>query len=387
MMNFTVLIADDEAMPRTVLQNYIPWEELFVTQVYLATDGEEALEQARRFRPHIIISDIRMPHLNGLEMAAAVREFLPDCQFIFLSGYSDKEYLKGAIRVKAANYVEKPLNLEEITAAVREITAQLLCRAKPTAEELFFHGGRCPDKPLNTQVFQDGEAVLGRLEELIRQDKKEDVLFALQKLNGKISRCQGTPVEDVRRLYCRILFLFLHAAENRSIRALTSRTDSLLYGLSRQETLAALQDILLETAREYFAVLRPACPDIASQVEDYLENHYRDCSLTVQNVAADLGFTNTYLCTAYKKSCGRTVNQRLTEIRLLHAKELLSSTGYKLYEVANAVGYGDSKYFVKLFTREMGLSPREYQRRHAADRERRSMEEGRSMEERHSDEE
>ena len=54
-MSFTVLIADDEAMPRTVLKEHIPWEELSVTQVHLATDGEEAVEQARRFRPEIII--------------------------------------------------------------------------------------------------------------------------------------------------------------------------------------------------------------------------------------------------------------------------------------------------------------------------------------------
>ena len=85
MMNFSVLVVDDEAMPRTVLQKHIPWEELSVTNVYLATDGEEGIEQARRFRPEIIISDIRMPRLNGLEMAAAVREFLPACQLIFLS--------------------------------------------------------------------------------------------------------------------------------------------------------------------------------------------------------------------------------------------------------------------------------------------------------------
>ena len=125
-MSFTVLIADDEAMPRTVLKEHIPWEELSVTQVHLATDGEEAGEQARRFRPEIIISDIKMPRRNGLEMAAAVREFLPACQFIFLSGYSDKEYLKGAIRLRAACYVEKPLDLSEITAALREVTAELL---------------------------------------------------------------------------------------------------------------------------------------------------------------------------------------------------------------------------------------------------------------------
>lgn len=365
MMNFTVLIADDEAMPRTVLQNHIPWAELSVTSVYLATDGKEALEQARRFRPEIIISDIKMPHLNGLEMAAAVRKFLPACQFIFLSGYSDKEYLKGAIRLKAANYVEKPLNLEEITAAVREITAELSCQARPTAEELFFHGEHFSDKPLNTEVFSGGEAILGRLEESIRHNKKEDTLFELNRLYEKISRCQGTPPEHLRHLYCRILFLFLHDAQSRNIRSITAQTDRLLYTVSKQETLTGLQDILMQTAKEYFSAGNPSCPDIASQVESYIEKHYQDCSLTVQNIAGDLGFTNTYLCAAYKKSSGKTVNQRLTEIRLLHAKKLLTSTSRKLYEVANAVGYGDGKYFVKLFTREVGLSPREYQKRHA----------------------
>ena len=81
-------------------------------------------------------------------------------------------------------------------------------------------------------------------------------------------------------------------------------------------------------------------------------------------MAADLGFAHTYLCAAYKKSCGKTINQRLTELRLQHAKELLVRSRQKLYEVANAVGYGDGKYFVKLFTRETGLSPRQYRARH-----------------------
>lgn len=363
-MNFTVLIVDDEAMPRTVLQKHIPWEELSVSKVYLATDGEEAIEQAHRFCPEIIISDIKMPRLNGLEMAAAVREFLPACQFIFLSGYSDKEYLKSAIRLRAANYVEKPLDLEEITATVSEVTTQLRRQAKPTAEELFFHGEHCFDRPLNKEVFHVEETLFDRLEKQIRHNKKEETLTSLKRLYEEIRRHEATAPEYLRHLYCRILFLFLHAAENRNIRTLTSQTDHLLYTLSSQKTLAGLRDILLQTAQEYFNSQTPSCPDIFTQVENYVESHYCDCSLTVQNIAGSLGFTNTYLCAAYKKSCGKTINQRLTEIRLLHAKELLTATNCKLYEVANAVGYQDGKYFVKLFTRETGLSPREYQRRH-----------------------
>lgn len=94
-MGFSVLVADDEKMPREILRDRLPWEELNVERVDAASDGAEALELARQHRPDIIISDVKMPRMNGLELAGAVREMYPECQFIFLSGYTDKEYLKG----------------------------------------------------------------------------------------------------------------------------------------------------------------------------------------------------------------------------------------------------------------------------------------------------
>ncbi|MEG1014743.1 MAG: response regulator [Clostridia bacterium] len=363
-MNFTVLIADDEVMPRTVLKEHIPWEALSVTQVHLVTDGEEAVEQARKLRPEIIISDIKMPRRNGLEMAAAVREFLPECQFIFMSGYSDKEYLKGAIRLRAACYVEKPLDLEEITAALKEITAELLRHVQPTEAELFFSGSHSPGTPLNQAVYTCGKNALSQLEKQIRHRREAEVLAALGRMYEEIRQCEGTSPEYLRHLYCQIIFLFLHAAETHNVQAVTERTDFLLYTTVQQETLAVLWKILCQTARDYFSALSPSCPDITVQVENFLEAHYCDCALTVQSIAWELGFTNSYLCAAYKKNCGKTINQRLTEIRIHHAKELLGGTSRKLYEIANAVGYGDGKYFVKLFTREVGLSPKEYRGRH-----------------------
>lgn len=124
-MNYTVLIVDDEAMPRKVLKEHLPWDSLGVTKIFQASDGLEAVEQARQCLPDIVISDIKMPHMDGIQMAAAIREFCPHCQFIFLSGYSDKEYLKGAIKLKAANYVEKPIDLEEIEQALSEVIKEL----------------------------------------------------------------------------------------------------------------------------------------------------------------------------------------------------------------------------------------------------------------------
>ena len=124
-MRFSVLVADDEKMPREILRDRLPWEELGVERVDAASDGAEALELARQHRPDIIISDVKMPRMNGLELAGAVREMYPECQFIFLSGYTDKEYLKGAIKLRAASYVEKPIDLEEVAAVLR----QVICKA------------------------------------------------------------------------------------------------------------------------------------------------------------------------------------------------------------------------------------------------------------------
>ena len=150
-----------------------------------------------------------------------------------------------------------------------------------------------------------------------------------------------------------------------NITAISQNADYYLYTAADKETLSELWNTLLTLSRTYFSSLT-VCEDtdIVFRVDRYLEQHYQNPSLTVQDAAHDLGFTNTYLCTAYKKSCGKTINQHLTQLRILHAKELLAGSTQKLYEVARNVGYANGKYFTKLFTRETGLSPKEYRERH-----------------------
>lgn len=363
-MGFTVLIVDDETMPRTVLQKHLPWSELSVTQVVQASDGEEGMEQAKRYRPDIVISDIKMPRRNGIEMAAAIREFLPQCQFVFLSGYTDKEYLKGAIKVKAASYVEKPIDLEEITEVLREIVEERKQAAPQDPAERFFLGETATSRTLNNQVFSCGKHALKQLEESIKHNKQAETLAGLQQMYEQIVRCEGTSPEYLRHLYCQVIFLFLNAAQARNIQEITDKTDFLLFTVGKQETLAGLWNILSKTARCYFSALDAPDPDISSRVDRYLEQHYQDCGLTVQTIADNLSFTNTYLCAAYKKACGKTINQRMTDIRMHHAKDLLLQTTQKLYEVAHNVGYSDGKYFAKLFTKETGLTPKQYRERH-----------------------
>ena len=99
-----LLIVDDEILTRTGLISSISWANLGIDEVYEAADGIEGLKTAEKYRPEIILSDVRMPRMNGIDMLYKIRESAPDTVFIFMSGYSDKEYLKAAIKLRAVNY-------------------------------------------------------------------------------------------------------------------------------------------------------------------------------------------------------------------------------------------------------------------------------------------
>ncbi|MDO4621337.1 MAG: response regulator [Eubacteriales bacterium] len=122
-----ILIADDETLTRTGLQKSVNWRDLGINEIYTAEDGVEGLKKALLYRPDIVLSDVRMPRMTGIEMMDKIREQLPDSVFVFMSGYSDKEYLKAAIRLQAVNYVEKPLDIAEVEAALRDAAER--CRS------------------------------------------------------------------------------------------------------------------------------------------------------------------------------------------------------------------------------------------------------------------
>lgn len=115
-----LLIADDEKLTREGIISSIDWASLGVSDIYQADDGIHGLELAKQIRPDIVLSDVRMPRLDGIEMSLRLRDLFPDINIIFMSGYSDKEYLKAAIKLKAISYVEKPINPDEIREAVLE---------------------------------------------------------------------------------------------------------------------------------------------------------------------------------------------------------------------------------------------------------------------------
>ncbi len=115
-----ILIADDEELTRKGLISSIDWESLGIDRIDDADDGLHALSCIKKCPPDILLTDVRMPRMDGIELSRRLRECSNECPIIFMSGYSDKEYLKAAIHLKAVSYVEKPFTPEDITQALRE---------------------------------------------------------------------------------------------------------------------------------------------------------------------------------------------------------------------------------------------------------------------------
>lgn len=120
-----LLIADDEAVIRKGIQTSIDWSSYGVTVVGEAKNGKEALEKSVTLQPDIILTDIRMPIMDGLTFAKQIREILPTAKIIILSGYDDFEYAKQAIRIGVNDYVLKPFGAEELINLILKLKGQI----------------------------------------------------------------------------------------------------------------------------------------------------------------------------------------------------------------------------------------------------------------------
>ena len=118
-----VMIVDDDRIIRKGLMKTIPWAENGFKLVGEAGDGEQALELIRQEQPQIVVSDIRMPFMDGLELARRTRELYPAIKFIFLTGFEDFSYAKQAINLQAVDYMLKPVERDDLLEKVRKAAA------------------------------------------------------------------------------------------------------------------------------------------------------------------------------------------------------------------------------------------------------------------------
>lgn len=115
---YTLLVVDDESIIRRGIHYHVDWKSHDIEVVGEAKDGEDGFQQALKYHPDIIITDIKMPKMNGIQMAEKIRKIFPETAIIFLTGYEEKEYLLSAIRVGIDDYIMKSADSQNILKAV-----------------------------------------------------------------------------------------------------------------------------------------------------------------------------------------------------------------------------------------------------------------------------
>jgi two-component system response regulator YesN len=120
-----LLIVDDEALIRNGIRQAVPWSELGITETRTAGSGEEALQLLADFAPEIVLTDIRMPGMDGLELLAAVKERQPGAKVIILSGYDEFAYARSALKLGAFDYLLKTSDMADLMEVIRKANAVL----------------------------------------------------------------------------------------------------------------------------------------------------------------------------------------------------------------------------------------------------------------------
>lgn len=151
---YRVLLVDDEEDIRVGVSRKMHWEKLGFSLVGEAENGQDALELAEKLRPDVVLTDIKMPFMDGLELVRILSQHLPAAKFVVFSGFDDFEYAKQAIRMNVSEYILKPINASELSNVLvklrekldaqraekqdMETLRRLYEEALPTLRELFY---------------------------------------------------------------------------------------------------------------------------------------------------------------------------------------------------------------------------------------------------------
>lgn len=170
----SVAIFDDNKPITDRIANTVPWEKMGCQVVAVEYDGYNAKKAIAKCLPQLIISDIKMPNLSGLEVIELSRSLIPDSQIIFISAYDQFEYAYGAIKLNALDYLRKPFTQAELFRTI-ERAVKAIEGHHEKEKELSNH--HCQNQPVVKGVAERTAAyVEAHLNEHLTLEKLADVM-------------------------------------------------------------------------------------------------------------------------------------------------------------------------------------------------------------------
>lgn len=352
-MNGRMLVVDDEALIRQGLVHMVGSNPLGWEVVGEAADGEEAMQAVDRCSPDLIITDINMPVMNGLDLAERLHDRGQDVMIIILTGYREFEYAQRAIRYGAIEFLLKPFSLDEA------------CRVLRKAYDRFRR--KQADLHIMNQ-FNQQERIERWKTELTGLLLSRQLETLEARVGEWLDEASRMPLPDGKAEIHRLLqvmedMLTQHFNFREPADGAARGTDPLLWMHSMPEVVAWSRRKSEEWLHLLERLLREQQDHVVTRVMNYVDVHYAG-SCTLQTVAAHVHVTPNYLSHLFKKETGEGFSQYVSKLRIEKAKLLLQNTRQSMAAIAEQTGFDNSSYFTTVFKQLTGLSPRAYRKQH-----------------------
>ncbi|MCL6478640.1 MAG: response regulator [Peptococcaceae bacterium] len=352
---YRVLIVEDEALERQVLRYLLAKSSLPVVVAGEAANGKEAAALADKLKPEIVLMDVKMPAMDGLQVTKAIKEKDPDIEVIIVTAYGKFSYSQQAIKYHVADYLLKPVQPDELFGALKKVITRLE-KKKPAhtgsfenipvkpgliremASRLLFNR---PDqsKALFHQVVNELLAANpGPNSGLLASFAFETLVITVMELTS--AGIQEKDITDKRREL---------AGEIKSINSakdLICWADNMIDGFS----------LILKQRQEYDSQA------IIKRVKYFIHDNYQK-EITLSLAASEVHLSPAYLSRLFKQQTKTSFIEYLTKYRLQEAKKLLLNTDLTVDDIACRVGYNNNSYFTSVFKRYEDLTPSEFRAR------------------------
>lgn len=349
-----ILAVDDELPIRQWLQFCI--SQMKGVDCTTAANGSEALEAFLGNRPDIILTDIEMPGISGMEFISKIRQVDKQVTIIVLTSHSNFNYARTALKLDVHEYILKTEMTED---GLREILGKVVSSVRSQRLEKV----RTIQNARETVAQQELRQMESIQSELMEALLNQDYTLAYRKLQEAISEATKNPSlsDSTKRLLKSMCLSFLYFAKDSSE---IGAEQELLFKekLDEADTASkvrrAAEEVCEPLIRDYTGVTRYSEP--VHRAILFIQEHHSE-KITLTDTAEQLGYNPEYFSRIFGKETGVSFVAFVNNLRMKQAVNLLETTEWKVYEIAEKVGYSSLSYFSTTFKKKIGMNPYEYQ--------------------------
>ncbi len=343
---YTVIIVDDEPIIKKSLTKLIELKFPHFKVIGYADNGNEAFDLTCQYLPDLIITDIRMPEMDGLELMKKIEVLEKDIKTVVVSGYDEFEFAQHALRHGAVDYLLKPIKPEMFYKMLEKVENQLKNRQVLTEETRgWLH--KCKEY---------SEKLIEHLWDVKQSECEEFLLSCYKEMTS-----QKIETQIIKGFYLD-LYQFVKTGINKRLGQELTCSD-----LEQPKNENGTEEVL-----DFFKVWLAKITDYIQEARnwgnfskvktavEYMNSHFSDANLSLTGVAENVNMSPAYFSRQFKEEYGKSFISYLTELRMEKAKELLIEIHLKTYEIAEMVGYSDYPHFTKSFKKYHKISPKEY---------------------------